>query len=296
MMNSPKRSAIESVARIPSKSSDGTQQVHDNEGDRADHDGGPDGHPPGVLHARGGDQRPDRYHEPGQVAERPRPVLGCVGPVYGGPLPDEHCEQRGVDECELLPVGARCVPGEDGEHGENPHLQEDERAVATVLAAVQLVELGTVEPADPDQPEDDGEIEHARPRDVLGQRVRYLADQHHVDEVVEELEEADRAVLDHLAVRPGRPQEPTTQPLAQRHGRTGVRSPLAHLVPPRSLAAQLYVVPDRPQLQLRQTGRRRPRSGPRICQARTRSQIEATGFDPAEHIPAHRGRLRRRDG
>jgi hypothetical protein len=53
------------------------------------------------------------------------------------------------------------VPGEDDKHGEDPHLQEDERAVATVLAAVQLVERGAVEPADPDQSEDDGEIEHA---------------------------------------------------------------------------------------------------------------------------------------
>jgi hypothetical protein len=102
------------------------------------------------------------------------------------------------------------VPGEDDKHGEDPHLQEDERAVATVLAAVQLVELGAVEPADPDQPEDDGEIEYAGPRDVPGQRVRDLGDKHHVYEVVEELEDADRAVLDHLAVGPGRPQEPTT--------------------------------------------------------------------------------------
>jgi hypothetical protein len=47
--------------------------------------------------------------------------------------------------------------------------------------------------------------------------VRNLADEHHVDEVVKQLEEADRAVLDHLAMRPGRPQEPTTQPRAQRH-------------------------------------------------------------------------------
>jgi hypothetical protein len=60
-----------------------------------------------------------------------------------------------------LAVGARRVPGEDGEHSEDPHLQEDERAIATVLAAVQLVELGAVEPADPYQPENDREIEHA---------------------------------------------------------------------------------------------------------------------------------------
>ena len=79
------------------------------------------------------------------------------------------------------------MPGEDGQHGEDPHLQEDERAVATVLTAVQLVELGAVEPADPDQPEDDGEIEYARPRNILGERMRDLADEHDVDEVVKEL-------------------------------------------------------------------------------------------------------------
>ena len=89
------------------------------------------------------------------------PVLEPVDPVHGSPLPDEDREQPRVYESELLPVGARRVPGEDGEHGEDPHHQEDERAVATVLAAVELVELSSVEPADPDQPEDDGEVEHA---------------------------------------------------------------------------------------------------------------------------------------
>ena len=53
--------------------------------------------------------------------------------------------------------------------------------------------------ADPDQTEDDGEIGHARPRHVLGQRVRDLTDEYDVDEVVEELEEADCSILDRHA-------------------------------------------------------------------------------------------------
>ena len=82
--------------------------------------------------------------------------------------------------------------------------------MAPVLAAVQLMEQGAVEPGDPDQPENDDEIERARPRDILGQRVGELTDEHHKDEVGKQLEEADRAVLEHLTVTPGRPQEPLT--------------------------------------------------------------------------------------
>ena len=41
-------------------------------------------------------------------------------------------------------------------------------------------------------------------RDVLGEVVRRLRDHRHVDEVVEQLEVADRPVLEDLAVRPRR--------------------------------------------------------------------------------------------
>ena len=76
-------------------------------------------------------------------------------------MPKEDRKQHSVGKCELFSVGTRGMPGEDGEHGEDSHLQEDERAVTTVLAAMQLVELSAVERANPDQPEDDYEVEHA---------------------------------------------------------------------------------------------------------------------------------------
>ena len=50
--------------------------------------------------------------------------------------------------------------------------------------------------ADPDQAEDDGELGDAADRDVLGEVMGGLGDDGHVDEVVEELEEADRPVGD----------------------------------------------------------------------------------------------------
>ena len=147
------------------------QHVEDDEGDRADDHRGPDDQLPRVAHARAGDDRHDRDARGRRIAERSRAVLGRVGAVDGSPLPDQHSEQHRVGDRELLPVGGRRVRGEDGEDREDPHLQKDEGAIAAVLTAVQLVEQGTVEPGDPDQPEDDGEIDHARPGDVLGKGV-----------------------------------------------------------------------------------------------------------------------------
>jgi len=51
---------------------------------------------------------------------------------------------------------------------------------------------------------ENGELEHAAPGDVLGESVGGAGNDHDVDQVIEELEEADRAVLDDLTVRPRR--------------------------------------------------------------------------------------------
>ena len=67
------------------------------------------------------------------------------------------------------------------------------RARPPVLAAVELEVQRSVDPGDPDQGEDDGELDDAADRDVLGEVVGRLGDDGHVDEVVEQLEVADRA-------------------------------------------------------------------------------------------------------
>src|SRR6185437_4035022 len=66
-------------------------------------------------------------------------------------------------------------------------------------------------PGEPEHREDDRELEEAHERDVLREVVRRLPDDRHVDEVVEQLEVADRAVLDDRAVWPRRAEQPALE-------------------------------------------------------------------------------------
>jgi len=65
---------------------------------------------------------------------------------------------------------------------------------------VEILVEGAVEPGNPDHPEYDGELAEATPRDMLGERVSGPGDDHDVHQVVEELEEAHRAVFDDVAM------------------------------------------------------------------------------------------------
>jgi hypothetical protein len=65
---------------------------------------------------------------------------------------------------------------------------------------MQLQVQGAVDPGDPDQGEDDGELGQPAGRDVLGQVVGGLADDGHIHQVVEQLQDADLPVGDGLAV------------------------------------------------------------------------------------------------
>ncbi len=69
--------------------------------------------------------------------------------------------------------------------------------------AVQVVIGGAVQPRQPDEAEHHCELPDLSPGNVLGQGVSGASHNYHVDEVVEQLEEADGAVLDYLAVGPG---------------------------------------------------------------------------------------------
>ena len=68
-----------------------------------------------------------------------------------------------------------------------------------------------VDPGEPDQAEDDGELDNTANRDVFRQPMRRLADDCHVGEVVEDLEEADSAVEKNRAMRPRRAREPALE-------------------------------------------------------------------------------------
>jgi hypothetical protein len=65
-----------------------------------------------------------------------------------------------------------------------------------------------VDPGEPDQAEDDGELDSTANRDVLRELMRRLADDGHVNEVIEQLEEAHSAVETNGAMRAWRPREP----------------------------------------------------------------------------------------
>jgi hypothetical protein len=73
---------------------------------------------------------------------------------------------------------------------------------------MQLQVQGPVDPRDPDQGEDHGELGHPADRDMLGQVVGRLADDGHIHQVVEQLQDADLPVGDDLAMGSRQPPEP----------------------------------------------------------------------------------------
>ncbi len=135
----------------------------------------------------------------------------------GLPEPRHHGEERGVDECERLAVGARGVGREHGQQTQDADLDEDVRPGSAVVPAVQLQPQSAVDPGQPDQGEQDGELRHGGRRDLPGHRGRGLRDRRDVDQVVKQLDRANCPVADHIAMRPRRPPEPISKPVAGRH-------------------------------------------------------------------------------
>jgi hypothetical protein len=128
------------------------------------------------------------------------------------PLPRQDGQERGVHEGECASAAIRSVGGEHRQQDQNAHLDEDDVAGAPILAAMQVEIERSVDPGDPDQGEDDGELGECAHGDVLGEVIGRLADDGHIDEVVEELEEADPPVGHGLAVCSRRAPEPTLEP------------------------------------------------------------------------------------
>jgi hypothetical protein len=81
---------------------------------------------------------------------------------------------------------------------------------------VQIVIHGAVEPGEPDHAEDHRKLADTPPCQVLGQVMRRPSDDNDIHEVIEQLDEADRPVLDDIAVGTWRKPEPL--PEGSKHG------------------------------------------------------------------------------
>jgi hypothetical protein len=118
------------------------------------------------------------------------------------PEPGHDPEERGVDEGEAGAAVASGVTREHRQQHQDPHLEEHGAPCPAALTAMELEVERPVDPRSPNHAEDDGELGGVPGRDVFGEMVGGLADDSHVDQVVEELEEADGPIRDGLAVRP----------------------------------------------------------------------------------------------
>ena len=104
---------------------------------------------------------------------------------------------------------------EDREQRQEQHLDEDKESRSPLFPSMELVVEGSVQPGDPGETEENGELADTPPTDVTCQVVSSSPDNDHVDEVVEQLEETDRAVFYHLTVGTRRKPKAT----ARIHGR-----------------------------------------------------------------------------
>ena len=177
----------------------------------ADHEAGPHDESCVGRQRDAGRDHDDRHGHRGQVARGDGHELGPVLAAHGVPQPGHDDEEPGVHDREGRAARPGRVGRVDREQREDGHLDEDERPGAAVLAAVELVVERPVRPRDPDDAEDDDEFEVAAQRHVTGELVRRLRDDDDIDEVVEQLEEADGALGLDLAVRPRRPPEPASK-------------------------------------------------------------------------------------
>ena len=87
----------------------------------------------------------------------------------------DDCEVDGVDEREGASALAAGLGREDRQEDQDPHLGEGDEAGPAVVAAVDLDVERPVDPGDPDQREDDGEVDCPAHGEVLREVVRCLA-------------------------------------------------------------------------------------------------------------------------
>jgi hypothetical protein len=143
-------------------------------------------------------------------------VVSTILAPHRVPQPRGQGEERGIHDGKATAAASRGVAREHRQQHEDPHLHEHDQASASVLAAMELEVQRSVDPGDPDQRKDDSELTERASRHMPGEVMGGLTDDSHVDQVVEQLEETDHTVGDHLAVRSRRSPPPTLEAAAER--------------------------------------------------------------------------------
>ena len=164
------------------------------------------------------DHQHQDHRQPDEVRRADGRHLRVVLPPHDPPLVEQPDQQHGQQDREATP-GLAVDGGFAGVHRherDQQHLDEHVGPRPTVVAAVQVVVQRPVQPRVPDEGEEDDEAADAGAVGMQRQGTGDLGHEHDEDEVVEQLEEADGPMLDHLAVRSRR-----THPLAQREPQPG---------------------------------------------------------------------------
>jgi hypothetical protein len=107
--------------------------------------------------------------------------------------------------------GCRAPSDEYGQQRQDGHLDDHQVAGSPVIAAVELDVEGPVDPRDRDHGEDDCELGDPADGHMLGEVMGRLSEDGDVDEIVEELDEADAAVWPDLATWPRRAPKPALE-------------------------------------------------------------------------------------
>ena len=98
------------------------------------------------------------------VSRGHRQELGAISVLVadGVPEPRHEEEECGVDKPNGCAVAVRGSGREHCQQREDAHLDKDDVSRPTVLAAVELDVQRAVDPGEPDQAEDDGELDGTR--------------------------------------------------------------------------------------------------------------------------------------
>lgn len=161
-------------------------------------------------HDTGGDQRVADDPSRSSISIRGRVVVSAHEP----PLPgyQDQLHREGTENHRpSLDFGSSACPLHTRPSAPTRASGREDIGTGTtpaVISPMKVVVDGPVQPRDPHQGEQDREVEHAGPRDVLRQSVRDLRDENDKHQVEEQLDEAHGSVRLDFAVRPWRRGEP----------------------------------------------------------------------------------------
>jgi hypothetical protein len=158
------------------------------------------------------DQRSRAQRGPGHECAAGAAVLESV--TAPGEKPDQsQCrEQHTSGDRERSSAGAARLGDEGAERDEHQDLQQQYAPAASIVAAVQFVMERAVEPGDPHESENRGELAQSLQGEVSGQVVAGAGDQHDHDEVIEQFQRADDALARLVPMGPRRLPQLAAQP------------------------------------------------------------------------------------